>query len=142
MLNQIIELSFKICDHVIIKFTPSLLHLFISLKSRFIKLSTCVTIYRIERVLYKETNESDQNVVISKRDDVTLFTGGNDGILQCWSFELKKGKGEGETENETEKEKERACDMIEKNKMNLFDTSISVISLNPSESYVRMIGVV
>lgn len=95
------------------------------------KLSTCITIYRIERVLYKETNESDQNVVISKRDDVTLFTGGNDGVLQCWSFELKKG-------DEKENEKERACDMIEKNKINLFNTAIGVISLNPSESYVRM----
>ena len=80
--------------------------------------------------MYKETNESDQNVVISKRDDVTLFTGGNDGILQCWSFELKKG------------EEERTCDMVEKNRMNLFDTPISGISLNPSESNVGIIHVV
>lgn len=56
----------------------------------------------MERVLFKETDtaksgmqvrssnfRSEQNAIIVKKDDVTFFTGGEDGTLRSYRFELK-----------------------------------------------------
>ena len=71
-----------------------------------------------------ETGEKEQNVIVARKDDVTLFTGGDEGDLGCWTFELVKD------------DKARACKLTEKHRIHLFDCAINTITFNATESYV------
>lgn len=82
---------------------------------------------RLERVLFEKTEKDGglENVVVVKSDDVTIMTGGEEGIFRRWCFGLKKDGVE------------RECELRLDASVNVFGAGINAMRLNPTENYVR-----
>ena len=65
------------------------------------------------------TGETHLNMLV-KKDDVSLFTGGEDGVLRSWEFR-KTGSG---------------CELRLSNHVNLFSCSLLSLLLNPTQNFV------
>lgn len=86
---------------------------------------------RLERVLFKATESQKshlQNVVLAKSDDVTLLTGGEDGTVIRWHFGLKDSA-------------DRSCELVEEERLHLFERPVTSLTLNTTENYVRLLTI-
>ena len=83
---------------------------------------------RLERVLFEKTETGGglQSVVVVKSDDVTVMTGGEEGVFRRWCFGLKRTR------------MERECELRLEVSVNVFGVGISAMQLNPTENYVRI----
>lgn len=81
---------------------------------------------RLERVLFEQTENGEglQTVFAVKSDDVTIMTGGEEGVLRRWCFGLKKAG------------LERECELRLETSVNVFGVGMSAMRLNPTENYV------
>lgn len=64
-------------------------------------------------------------MVVVKSDDVTVMTGGEEGVFRRWCFGLKKNGVE------------RECELRLEVSVNVFGVGMSAMRLNPTENYVR-----
>lgn len=98
--------------------------------SRFCSTSLYIS---LERVLFTQTDFAQrplqvingslhflQNALAVKKDDVSLFTGGEDGVLRSWEF----------------RKTESGCELRLSNHVNLFSCSLLSLLLNPTQNFV------
>ncbi|KAK8825717.1 hypothetical protein WA577_000887 [Blastocystis sp. JDR] len=78
---------------------------------------------KLEKILFQETDTAKsgmQNVLVVRKDDKTIFTGGDDGTLYCYRFEVGEGA-------------DAKAQMKLLNSLHLFDCAITTMTLNPTE---------
>ncbi|OAO16611.1 hypothetical protein AV274_1662 [Blastocystis sp. ATCC 50177/Nand II] len=78
---------------------------------------------KLEKILFQETDTAKsgmQNVLVVRKDDKTIITGGDDGTLYCYRFEVGEGA-------------DAKVQMKLLNSLHLFDCAITTMTLNPTE---------